>query len=65
MIIWWHEVRKRIGLCKIDSKSWDGSDLFLIEGGLQELGVFITSVGLAKMKQLGFQNLELTQADWI
>ncbi len=64
MRIPWYSIRHVIGQVTLDPQAWPGTDLFLIEGGLQEVGVFITDVGIKKMRERGFQNLELTPVQW-
>lgn len=64
MQIAWHEVREAIGGCSIDLAAWPGTDLFLLEGGMHEIGVLVTGDGVRKMKAAGFCNLQLTPVSW-
>ena len=64
MRIRWYLVQERIGEIRLNHQKWPGTDLFLVEGGHQGLGVFITSVGLGKLRELGFGSLELQPIDW-
>jgi len=64
MRIRWYEVSDRIADIQLHLGSWPGTDIFLVEGGHQGCGVFVTSVGIRKLQSLGFWTIRTRQVEW-
>lgn len=61
--LWW-VVRDEIQNYSISFDKWPKTDLFLLQGGTQDSGLFITEVGLEKLYSFGINNLDLVELKW-
>ena len=61
----WGEVSETARRLVLPFNRWPETDLFLLEGGMQSLGVFVTDEGIGKLKSGGWRmNLDLVPVEW-
>ena len=63
-VVPWYDAFDKMARYCLALSHWPGTDLFLIEGGNQRAGVFLTGEGVDKLASVGFTNMNLIEVGW-